>query len=107
MVRTYDVDPTVSDALPTTAPVLSDWQSTFGLTITGSDPQNPSATYMIRAVVTKVTKTSTIQLGAAQSIPYIQQEALRGLWYQPWHQAWERFLYKEPSVLSMLRHLHT
>lgn len=50
-------DPTAtalsSDTLPTAPPVLEDWQSVFGLTITGSDPDDPFGFgYFIRAHVT-------------------------------------------------------
>jgi len=43
-----------SDALPTTAPVLSDWDQNL-LLIYGSSPSNPYDMYMISANVTKVT----------------------------------------------------
>jgi len=41
-----------SEDLPTAAPNLEDWQSVFGLTITGSDPMDPLSTYSIRGNVT-------------------------------------------------------
>ena len=45
-----------SDALPTTAPVLSDW-TVNALLIQGSSPSNPFDMYFITANVTKVTKS--------------------------------------------------
>ena len=42
-----------SDALPTTAPRLADWQSIFGLTVRGED-QSTGNQFFIRAHVTKV-----------------------------------------------------
>jgi N-acetylneuraminic acid mutarotase len=51
-------DPTAtaltSDALPTSLPVLTDWQSLFGLTLEGGTSQFPGASYFIRAHVTNV-----------------------------------------------------
>jgi hypothetical protein len=44
-------------ALPTTAPVLPKWQSKLGLTLIGYDPDNPSKGFVIRAHVTKATKS--------------------------------------------------
>jgi hypothetical protein len=42
-----------SDALPTIPPVLTDWQSFFGLTLEGRDPADPPGSgYFIRAHVT-------------------------------------------------------
>jgi len=49
-----------TEALPTTAPTLEDWQSIFGLTITGSDPVDPLSTYLIRAHVTAAGKDMQI-----------------------------------------------
>lgn len=46
--------------LPTTAPVLADWDSIFGLTLTGSDPSDPYKEYFIRARVTKATKDTAV-----------------------------------------------
>lgn len=47
-----------SDALPTTAPVLSDWtQSAIGLIIWGRNTSNPDDRYEIFANVTKATKS--------------------------------------------------
>jgi len=48
-----------SDALPTTPPVLEDWESIFGLTLTGSNSSEPFQEYFIRAHVTKATKSRT------------------------------------------------
>ena len=49
-----------SDALPSTAPVLSDWdQMSNNLFIIGWDSFNPSKSYTIDATVTKVTKSRT------------------------------------------------
>jgi len=47
-----------SDALPTTAPVLSDWEENI-LFIYGSSPSNPYDMYFITANVTKVTKSKS------------------------------------------------
>jgi hypothetical protein len=44
-----------SIALPTTPPRLGDWQSIFGLTLTGYDPSDEFKTYFVRAHVNKVT----------------------------------------------------
>jgi len=42
-----------SEALPTTPPVLTDWESIFGLTLEGHDPADPTGFgYFIRAHVT-------------------------------------------------------
>jgi len=48
-----------SDALPTTAPVLSKWNQTgcAGLMIYGYNPSDPSNWYSIQAYVTKATKS--------------------------------------------------
>ena len=52
-------DPTLaalsSDDLPTVPPVLTDWQSVFGLTIEGEDFESGSS-YLIRSHVTSATK---------------------------------------------------
>jgi hypothetical protein len=49
-----------NDALPATAPVLADWESIFGLALSGKDPSNPLKTpYFIRADVNKATKSKT------------------------------------------------
>jgi uncharacterized repeat protein (TIGR02543 family) len=50
-------DPTAtaisSEALPTTPPILTHWESTFGLTLTGHDPDDPmGSAYFVRAHVT-------------------------------------------------------
>jgi hypothetical protein len=46
-----------SDALPTTAPVLSDWIQPYGLYMSGWDPSDPGKQYVIQANVTKVTRS--------------------------------------------------
>ena len=49
-----------SDALPTTVPVLLNWeQSDFGLMISGYNPSDQNKTFLIQANVTKVTKSRT------------------------------------------------
>jgi hypothetical protein len=50
-------DPTAtalsSEALPTTPPILTHWESIFGLTLTGHDPGDPTGSdYFVRAHVT-------------------------------------------------------
>jgi hypothetical protein len=47
-----------SDALPTTAPVPSDWELNL-LGLNGHDPSNPSKYYKITATVTQATKSRT------------------------------------------------
>jgi hypothetical protein len=52
-------DPTAtaisSEALPTTPPILTHWESTFGLTLRGHDPDDPMGSdYFVRAHVTAV-----------------------------------------------------
>jgi hypothetical protein len=46
-----------STDLSAKAPNLDDWESIFGLTLSGSDPSDPFKTYMVRAHATKATKT--------------------------------------------------
>ena len=79
-----------NDSLPTTAPVLSDWnQSTYGLglIIMGYDPYNMSMTYSIQADVTKATKSK------ARDVHFTTQPIL--IWL------FERF----PNMFPILRHL--
>jgi len=56
-----------STDLPTTAPVLADWESIFGLTLSGSDPSDPYKTYLIRAHVTKATKNKARNTDSVES----------------------------------------
>lgn len=56
-----------SDALPTTPPILEDWESIFGLTLTGSNSSDPYQDYFIRAHVTKATKTKVRDAYGAKS----------------------------------------
>lgn len=56
----WQLDDDTAQALDSTdltmeAPVLGDWESVFGLTITGFDPADEYTTYMIRAHVTECT----------------------------------------------------
>ncbi|MFO7767752.1 MAG: hypothetical protein R6W82_02175 [bacterium] len=56
----WQLDDDTAQALDSTdltmeAPVLDDWESVFGLTITGFDPADESRDYMIRAHVTECT----------------------------------------------------
>ena len=79
-----------SDALPTTAPVLSDWnQSTYslGLIIMGHNPSNLSMSYSIKADVTKATKSK------AKDVYFTTQPVL--IWLL------ERF----PNIFTIIRHL--
>lgn len=46
-----------NDALPKTAPILADWQSIFGLTLEGQDPDSGNF-YFVRAHVTEARKIS-------------------------------------------------
>jgi len=46
-----------SDALPKTAPILANWQSIFGLTLEGQDP-NSGSFYFVRAHVTEARRIS-------------------------------------------------
>ena len=60
-------DPTAtalsSDTLPTAPPVLEDWQSVFGLTITGSYPDDPFGFgYFIRAHVTSAVLYEVVEV---------------------------------------------
>ena len=48
-----------SDALPTTAPVLSDWDEQHLIAIIGSKPSDPSQYFLIAANITKFTKSRT------------------------------------------------
>jgi len=75
-----------NDALPTTAPDLSDWDIN-SLEIQGWDPQNPSKSYEIDATVTKATKSK------ARDVHFIIQPIL--LWLL------EHF----PNMFPILRHL--
>lgn len=57
-----------STALPTTAPVLANWQSLFGLVLRGSDPSDPFKDYFIRAHVTSATKTRARNIPGPEEI---------------------------------------
>lgn len=70
-------DPTAtavsSEALPTEPPVLTDWESVFGLTLEGYDPSDPSEPdYFIRAHVTWAGKTwPTFAVDSTEDFPDI------------------------------------
>ncbi len=75
-----------SDALPTTAPILSDWESNL-LYINGDDPVDPLKNYNIGANVTEATKSR------ARDVYFISQPILN--WF------FEHFA----NMFPMLRHL--
>lgn len=62
LLNDYNCTALSNDALPTTAPVLSDWESVVGLMLAGKDPSDPYKTFSISAHVTKATKTFAITL---------------------------------------------
>lgn len=64
-----------NDSLLTTAPVLANWVSIYGLTLYGYDPANPSKEYVVRAHVTKATKNCVIG-GYDATISQSQQSLL-------------------------------
>jgi hypothetical protein len=67
-----------SDVLPTTAPVLADWESQFGLSLSGKDPDDLSKEYTIRAHVAKATKKLSTDVHWT-TILQNQQSLLQGI----------------------------
>jgi hypothetical protein len=92
-----------SDALPTTAPVLTEWKFKHYLQIQGRNPASPTQYYTIKAQIIKATKPKAIDVYGAESetslmtIPY--QEHL--LFMQFWIRLVERF----PNAFPILRNL--
>jgi len=92
-----------STDLPTTAPVLTDWNDENSLLIEGKSPSNPDQTCRIKAQVTKATKGKVIDLHGAENgtpsiiIPY----QYNILFKQFWMKLFERF----PHAFPILRHL--
>ena len=80
-----------SDALPTTAPVLSDWEENI-LFIYGSSPSNPYEIYLISGNITKVTLLSK---GKSRDVSFTTHPIL--IWL------FERF----PNLIPILKHILT
>jgi hypothetical protein len=92
-----------SDALPTTAPVLTDWTSANSLLLIGKDPSDLSKNYMIFAHVTRATKSKAVDVSGAEGrtpsmiIPYQYNHSFS--------QFWDKFFERFPNSFPRLRHL--
>jgi len=51
------------DALPTSAPVLGEWQSVLGMRLEGTDPGDPGHAYLVEADVVSITRCASQQVG--------------------------------------------
>jgi hypothetical protein len=78
-----------NDDLPTTAPVLADWDSGQGLFIDGSSPSHHSQTFRITAHVTQATKNNAIHIFGNESAPSM---ILPNHYNIPFMQFWMRIL---------------
>ena len=97
-----------SDALPTTAPVLSDFNQSadgFGFIIFGSDPYNLYHNYMIQADVIKATKSKAKDIDGVENgwrtflVTMLNQHNI------PFTQLWIKILEKFRQSYLILQHL--
>ena len=91
-----------SDILPTTAPVLSEWELN-SLLLIGKDPSDPAKTYGIQANVTKATKNIAIDGKGTEinkATPLIVPYSLHFL-FQAF---WERLFARLPQLFTILHH---
>jgi len=92
-----------SDALPTTAPVLADWNSGQGVFIEGHSPSHPSQTFRIFAHVTEATKRNAINIfGTESGTP---STILPNHYNIPFMQFWITILERFPNAISILHNL--
>jgi len=91
-----------SDALPTTAPALVDWEQN-GLIILGKDPGDPAKLYGIYAKVTSATKSSEVDVDEANNGGF--SETMPFQYNQPLMHFWMKLLERFPSAFPILRHL--
>jgi hypothetical protein len=92
-----------SDALPTTAPVLADWNSGQGVFIEGKSPSNPSQTFDIWAYVTEATKNNAINSFGTES--GTTSMIIPNHYDMPFIQLWIKILERFPNAFPILRHL--
>ena len=94
-----------STDLPTTAPILTDWNDGNSLLIEGVSPSNPDHVYQISAHVTEATKPIAInvtRIGNDGSMPSITLPHSNNL---PFKQFWIKILERFPNAFHLLRHL--
>lgn len=92
-----------SDALPTTAPVLTEWELN-SLILIGTDPADPTKTYGITAQVTKVTKNIAIDVEGVErnwATPTFLSSRIPSSFQVFWERMFQRF----PQVFPILRQL--
>lgn len=93
--------------LPTTAPVLTNWDYYEGmdLMINGKDPSNTNKDYTIYAHVTEATKISDVNVNGAEpnwSTPSVTTPYYFNL---PFKQFWMTFFERFPHTFPILRHM--
>ena len=94
-----------SPSLPTTAPVLTDWESIFGLTIEGSDPSDELKDYFIRAHVIKATKHKAINIVGDGDIQDTLFVNVPSEYQSPFMQFILKIQKQIPHAFPLLRHL--
>ena len=91
--------------LPTTAPMLADWNTGMGLNLEGSNPSDPSKTFLIIANVTKATKNIGADIYETENSWAAPSVAMSYFYNQPFKQCWIKVLERFPNAFPILRHL--
>ena len=94
-----------STDLPTTAPVLSDWETGFGLRLSGEAPSNSHKSYTITAHVTEATKNKAVDIYGVESDWRTPSVTIPYIYNLPFMQFLMKIFEWFPNAFPILQHL--